>query len=560
MQVCAVGMYSVVSQTAWRTELQRAVRLAGEDGAPVMALLGDVRGVPASCMADIESVAATGTLVGLFSATDYTAIFARMRRYVDDPATATRAQLHDLFCQRVRRNIRFVVCMRLGSHRQQLWSSQYRTFFTAAVPVFVQRWQTSAIEDAADHILQDVARDLPSSRLSPSLASVCTAFHELASEVIQTVEAETSARLPVTAVHLIRFVTMAGSLSTNLHAHAEMRKAQAESGLTALQQMNTAVVEQQFHLRELKQPIESDTALCAQLRASLAEHTAELEAETAALHLAQSDAESQRTSIATLEEKIKTLLAGSPEGFKKATDAAAAITRQRAYRAAWYSVAAAATFVLLLKHSALPSAAHRQPRCRREICGRLSKTMMDPALIGRIRSADPLILLPEAAERIRVLITNKHFKPREIAKVVPCAKTLCAWLRAADTYYFCMVEARPCIADRDAALAALAGRLVAHHHLEANCSRLSGGDSKAGGAVRRATERLRLLHLDRVTTEQRLERAQRLSTTYAHEEQAEGGARGGQRGAVGCSVTCLACCRICCLRSSPSKRVRHGAH
>ena len=426
----------------WREDLKKIFLQTGVDGQSLVFLFSDTQLISESCLEDINSILNSGMVPSIFKSDEIERILQSMRTIANNSniLIKSKEQLFTMFTQRIKQNLRCVVCMSPGSEQFRTRVRMFPALINCCTLNWFPTWSPSALSSVANQSLGESAK-LDNDAQLENVVNMCVFMHEQIREISNVFKAQTGRINHVTPKSYLELLnTFQKLLAKKAQTVRESRNRMA-TGLNKLQSatqdikilkedlanMQPQLIQASADTDEVMKKIEIEKVSAEKIRETISVEEKAASEKAQATQAIKDDAERDLAeALPALEMAVESLkcltkndvvevrsMQRPPDGVKLVIEA-----------------------VCIMKGIKPKKVENDKGKKVDDYWDGGKAIMADPTkFLESLVNFDKENIPDSVIQKIKPYIDNENFSTEAISRVSKAATSMCLWVRAMEKYY-----------------------------------------------------------------------------------------------------------------------------
>ena len=425
--------------TAWREDLKKVLRIAGEKVLPTVFLFADTQVKDEAMVEDINNILNAGEVPNLFPGDEISQIVEGLQGKAKEIGwqDGTPSGMMRLFVNYCRANLHMVLCMSPIGDAFRTRLRKFPSLVNCCTIDWFTAWPKDALLTVADSFMADITMD---DSVRKSVLEMCTFFQESVATLSTRYFNELKRNNYVTPTSYLELLNAFRGLLDVKRSEVHAQKSRYDVGLQKLSDTAASVAGMQAELQDLQPKLVVARKETDELMAKIAIDSKEA-AETKEIVARDEAAANLKANEAmSIKEECEAGLAEALPALESAVKALATLKKAdvdevKNMKSPPGGVKLTMEAVCIMKE--IPPAKVPAPDGKGKVDDfwePAKKMMNDSKFLESLQKYDKDNIKPEVITKIRNYTTNPDFDPVLIEKASKAAKGLCMWCRAMETY------------------------------------------------------------------------------------------------------------------------------
>lgn len=492
--------------------------MCGVQGNSISFLFNDTQIVTESFLEDINNLLNSGEVPNLFAneekdkiISDLRGVFAQQNKRINDSDEG----IYRRFIDRVRDHLHIILCMSPVGDALRVRCRMFPSLVDCCTLDWFSAWPRDALLSVSQKMLYDI--QLSNELVRKGLAEMCPEVHLSAKDKADQFEMELKRRIYTTPKSFLDMINLFTASLTERQEALQANKRRLGSGLHRLSETNKLVAELRIVLKDLqpeleKQSIETAIALKAVEHDSMKADEQAMIVEKETMEVKRQEAEiSLIAGEAQAElDKVEPEMQAAEVAVQKISEDKDAINTMKSFANPPPIVKIVMEAVAILLGDF---------KGDKEYEWKQAKSLMQDinAFIKRMVDLDKDNLPEQRLIRLRKILAMKEFEPDIVGTKASAAKPLCMWCKAVATYSLVSKKVEPKRKKKEQMEAQLNEAREQMFKKETELAAVKDSVERLRNELQEKLDKKKTLEDDKVRTEQRLIRADKLTTLLADE-------------------------------------------
>ncbi|PRP87942.1 putative dynein heavy chain [Planoprotostelium fungivorum] len=429
----------------WVDDMRKIVRMTGVQGKSVLFLFKDSQIMYESFLEDINNLMHGGHIPNLFQREE---IEAMIGAYQSGPAHKSMAKLppdtiYHRFREDVKRNLRVVICMDTNNSMFRKRLIKFPALITSCSTDWYAPWDSSSLQVVAKHSLNLSALTQKAPASNSVIIEVCVEIHQCMSSFSRQFYDTTKRQAIVTTSSFFEFLSVFQKCLDKKLSEKESLAKRLTTGREKLGEVSLMVSQLQTNLEASVPVLERTSLEMEKLMIVLLEKRKEADATRIMVKEEEAIAIEEAREARTLAEGAELQLAEALPALEAATKALNRISRKDVTEIRSFTTPPPG-MVAVIEALCILLGKKSTKNMKKDEGWVEAKAMLNEShFIQRLLDFDKDNIKEEAILKLRPYIQDPQFTPAYVEKASVACKSLCAWVRAIEHYYWVSKAVEP---------------------------------------------------------------------------------------------------------------------
>jgi len=426
-------------KVAWREDLKRVLRQAGEKSLPTVFLFVDTQIKEEAMVEDLNNILNAGEVPNLFAADELAQVYETLATRAKELGMEdmSPAALFRLFVQQCRANLHMVLAMSPIGDAFRTRLRKFPALVNCCTIDWFTAWPEDALRSVAESFLMDVSME---DSVRSSILSLCCYFQQSATELSTAYLNEARRYNYVTPTTYLELLGAFRALLQVKRDEVSTAKSRYDVGLDKLRSTAEQVAGMQEELQALQPKLVTARAEADELMVVIEKDSKEAEATREVVQRDEAAASVKAEAAAAIKAECEEGLAAAIPALEAAVKALSTLKKAdtdevKAMKAPPAGVKLVMEAVCIMKEVPPVKVAAPDGKGKVDDYWEPAKKMMnDSKFLQSLVEYDKDNIPPAVIQKIRRYTTNPDFDPEVIKKASKAAQGLCSWVCAMEVY------------------------------------------------------------------------------------------------------------------------------
>eukprot|EP00002_Diphylleia_rotans_P012132 TRINITY_DN2375_c0_g1_i1.p1 TRINITY_DN2375_c0_g1~~TRINITY_DN2375_c0_g1_i1.p1 ORF type:complete len:4335 (+),score=913.34 TRINITY_DN2375_c0_g1_i1:198-13202(+) len=448
-EIYTISTSKSYTKSEWREDLKNILRATGMEGKPTTFILDDSQIMVESFLENINTLLQTGEVPNLFEKEDLEVIIAHLRSIGYSPPIGAdvRFSFYSHFLSRVRSNLHVILTMSpVGApFRNRL--RMFPSLVNCCTIDWFNPWPREALQSVAASYFSQITWE--SDRTKNAIIELAVRIHACVEKSSLMFKHELRRTNHVTPSTFLNLLAKFSSLLDFKKKDVEDMTNRLLAGLEKLQFTSEQVAEMQLELENLVPVLERTTVEMEALMIKIENEQQEADITRHAVMEEEKTAEAEAIAAKEIADSAQAELAQALPALEAALSALNSLSKKDIVEVkSMNNPPAGMTIVIeavcILMGRKPKKVDGPKPGTKVDDYWSEARIMMnDPHFIQKLMAYDRDNTPEETITKLKPYIDNPAFVPSAVEKISAACKSLCAWVRAMERYYWVAKHVAP---------------------------------------------------------------------------------------------------------------------
>ncbi|KAM8794253.1 dynein axonemal heavy chain 2 [Eudromia elegans] len=412
----------VLFREAIEHNLRELVVDVGAGGGPLALLLADSQ-LPPPLLEDLQGLMATGEAPALCAPPHWHEMQTQLRAAA--PAPGSDAELRALLAQRLRRDLRVLLCVSPAGEAFRTRLRDFPALLACSTLDWVGTWPRSALLEVAHTALEGLELG-PDPQARRALAEAFAAVHAAAAQRAQRAQAEAQRHSYVLPRSFLQLVGTYGSLLAEKRAALGRAAGRLRGGLARLEETRAKADAMSVELAQARHMVAQFQRECQDYLAVIGRETAEADEQQKAVAANSEKIGEEEQRCRALAEEAQRDLDEAMPALEEAMRALESLNKKDLTEIKSYGRPPGLVETVLQAVMILRGSEPTWAEAKRQLG--------EPNFIKQLLNLDRDNIPERVLRRVGAYCAQPDFQPEVVGRVARAACSLCMWVRAMETY------------------------------------------------------------------------------------------------------------------------------